>query len=64
MAIDYFLKAQSPEERRRFAFEMFDIGGTGFITESDLMMILEKGAGSHFSAKQLQTVSCCGSCLV
>jgi hypothetical protein len=38
------------------AFKMFDIGGTGYVTESDLLQILETGAGTNFSLKQLQTV--------
>lgn len=35
---------------------MFDITETGFISEADLLCILEKGAGSHLSMQKLKTV--------
>lgn len=38
------------------AFRLFDTSGSGFITEADLVSVLEKGAGGQLSHKQLQTV--------
>lgn len=53
------------EAVRAVAFRMFDVNGAGFVTEEDLTRILEKGAGSNMSAKQLQMVClrrCCDAC--
>lgn len=38
------------------AFRMYDVDGTGYVTESALLDVLEKGAGSNFSHQQLQAV--------
>lgn len=38
------------------AFRIFDTGETGYVTEEDLVHVLEKGAGSSFSSKQLHMV--------
>lgn len=55
-AIEFFLKMQNSDEKARFVFTMYDLSGSGFVTDSDLFTMLKRSAGSTVSDNQLRTI--------
>lgn len=51
-----FSAKASKERKLRFAFEIYDIDGDGYITNGELFTILKTMTGSHLSDIQLQQV--------
>merc|ERR1711907_420535 len=55
-ALSIFCRRDNPEEKLRFAFQVYDINKDGFISNGELYTVLKKMVGTNLTPIQLQQI--------
>eukprot|EP01094_Clydonella_sp_ATCC50884_P015377 TRINITY_DN25977_c0_g1_i1.p1 TRINITY_DN25977_c0_g1~~TRINITY_DN25977_c0_g1_i1.p1 ORF type:complete len:190 (+),score=90.04 TRINITY_DN25977_c0_g1_i1:33-572(+) len=55
-ALSIFCRKDNPEQKLKFAFQVYDINKDGFISNGELYMVLKKMVGNNLDPIQLQQI--------